>query len=88
MTSLDSHYRLLAKFTNVNKLMLYITMYNNTETTIFYYVSYEGFCCQNSFSQLFMYALFYVAVQEDTALEPKHTMLTDMMDTETLECGS
>jgi len=61
--------------------MLYITMYNNTETTRSYYISYEGLSCMNSFSQLFMHSWIlnlYVAMQENTAMESKHTVLIDI----------
>lgn len=61
--------------------MLYITMYNNTGTTRSYYISYEGLSCKNSFSQLFMHTWIltsYVAMQENTAMESKHTVLTDI----------
>lgn len=56
-------------------------MYNNTETNWSYYISYEGLSCRNSFSQLFMHTwilTLYVAVQENTAMESKHTVLTDI----------
>jgi hypothetical protein len=60
--------------------MIYLTMYNNIETTR-YYISYEGPSYKNSFSQLFMRTqilTLYVAMQENTAMESKYTELTDM----------
>lgn len=59
--------------------MLYITMYKNTETTRSYFISYEGLSYKNSFSKLFIHTwilTLHVAMQENTAMESKHTVLT------------
>jgi len=80
-TSLDTCFRLLGKVINIHKFMLYITMYKNTETTRAYYISYEGLSCKNSFSKLFMHTwvlTLHVAMQENTAMESKHTVLIDI----------